>query len=65
MNTHTYTEQLMKPEEFLRYKATKHYSTSNFKCVRLIETEFGRYVATNKFMHGVEDDANITQTTIS
>ena len=47
----------MKPEEYLRYNATKRYSTSHF--VRMIETEHGRYVATNRFMHGAEDDANI------
>jgi len=50
----------MKPEEYLRYNATKRYSNIPFKCVRLIETEFGRYVATNKFMHGVEDHADLT-----
>lgn len=49
----------MKPEEYLRYKATKRYSNTPFKCVRLIETEFGRYVATNKFMHGTEEAFDI------
>jgi hypothetical protein len=60
--TPTYTEQQKKPEEYLTYKATKRYDTSHF--VRAIETEFGRYIATNDFMHGAED-GNIAQTTIS
>ena len=58
MNTRTYTEQQKRPEEYLTYKATNRYGYP-LHGTRLIETEHGRYVATNKFMHGVEDDANI------
>ena len=60
MNTHTSTGHLT---DALVYKATKRYSINNFRGVRLIETEFGRYMASNKFMHGAED-GDITQGTI-
>jgi hypothetical protein len=56
--TTTYTEHLT---DTLVYKATKRYDTSHF--VRAIETEFGRYIATNDFMHGAED-GDIAQGTI-
>jgi hypothetical protein len=46
----TSTEHLT---DTLVYKATKRYDTSHF--VRAIETEHGRYIATNDFMHGAED----------
>ena len=54
--THTFTEHLTNA---LVYKATKRYSLNNFRGVRLIETEFGRYMASNKFMHGTEDENDI------
>jgi len=60
MTTTTSTEHLTGA---LVYKATKRYSLNNFRGVRLIETEFGRYMASNKFMHGTED-GDITQGTI-
>jgi hypothetical protein len=49
----TCTEQQKKPEEYLTYKTKHRYNTSHF--VRAIETEHGRYIATNDFMHGAED----------
>ena len=61
MTTITFTEHLT---DTLVYKTTKRYSLNNFRGVRLIETEFGRYMASNKFMHGIEDD-DIAQTTLS
>lgn len=57
--TTTYTGHLT---DTLVYKATKRYSLNNFRGVRLIETEFGRYMASNKFMHGIEDDNDIGMT---
>ena len=58
--TTTYTEHLT---DTLVYKATKRYNLNSFCGVRLIETEFGRYMTSNKFMHGAED-GDITQGTI-
>jgi len=59
MKTTTSTEQ---QTDALVYKATKRYNTSHF--VRAIETEHGRYIATNDFMHGAEN-GDIAETTIS
>ena len=60
MKTPTFTEHLT---DALVYKATKRYNLNSLCGVRLIETEFGRYMTTNKFMHGAED-GDIAQGTI-
>ena len=56
MKTNTSTEHLT---DALVYKTKGRYGLNNFKKIRLLETEFGRYVASNKFMHGVEDENDI------
>ena len=60
MNTPTSTEHLT---DTLVYKTKGRYRLNSFCGVRLIETEFGRYMTTNKFMHGAED-GDIAQGTI-
>jgi hypothetical protein len=57
--TTTYTGQ---QTDTLVYKTKGRYGLNNFKKIRLLETEFGRYVASNKFMHGVEDENDIGMT---
>jgi len=49
--TNTYTEQQKKYPKIRQ--------------IRLIETEHGRYVATNKFMHGLEEAIDIGTTNVN
>ena len=51
----TASQKILKDDCFdtLVYKTKNRYSTLH--CTRVIETEHGKYIASNRFMHGAED----------